>query len=284
MSYTNGRNFEPTVVRSKLADRGWRFRNSWWIFVPALSCGLLNFVGFFVAAIRTGKKKFWVGTALHAGILAAAIALSAISGQEKTGLKGALGSVGAIVFLAAIFAPIVHAAILNREYLRTLAEQEPWYGAPGPVPPPTPPAFMGMRSSDYFAQPDPRSGGAGAENRPGHLGSATSPAPVPPQPAQAWESPGTSSHQQSPAAPHSLDINEASASELVGQLQIDQALAERVVMVRGARGPFRNLDDLATAAGLLPHQLVRFRHRVTFKAPTTARDARSGPSGRVLDY
>ena len=51
------------------------------------------------------------------------------------------------------------------------------------------------------------------------------------------------------------------------------ALAQRIVTVRDARGGYRDIDDLASAANLQPHELIRLRNHLTFEqrpSPTPA--------------
>jgi serine/threonine protein kinase len=100
----------------KLASRQWRWLNSWWILPPILSCGVLGWLGFLVAAIQTGKKKYWVFCAIYATLF-----LIFFVGILVTPKGSVASNLAAIPFLGAWLAPAIHAAILNREYLRTLA-------------------------------------------------------------------------------------------------------------------------------------------------------------------
>ena len=60
MTYNSGSNARFRTPEETLANRQWRLLNSWWILPPVLSCGFLCWLGFLVAAIRTGKGKYWV--------------------------------------------------------------------------------------------------------------------------------------------------------------------------------------------------------------------------------
>lgn len=90
-----------------------------------------------------------------------------------------------------------------------------------------------------------------------------------------------------------LDVNSASARDLTSTLHIDPVLAERVVAVRNARGAYRDLNDLTTAAGLQPHELTRFRGKVSFGQAQSTADVPATknpttnfgqPGRRILDY
>jgi hypothetical protein len=164
-----------------------------------------------------------------------------------------------IPFLISTFGPIIHAAMWNKDYLTILAHKPVWYAQPGapPAGPPSP-SFLGVGNSDYLAPGSYR----------------TTPAQTPP--AAAAPVPPTGAAQ--------LDINRATASALTSDLRIDPALADHVIAVRDVHGGYRNLDHLAMAANLQPHQLVRFRSRVTFGADPGQQSPPTGPAGRILDY
>ncbi|MCV7260882.1 serine/threonine protein kinase [Mycobacterium shimoidei] len=115
MPYQGGTSARPTSPEDKLASRRWRLLNSWWILPPVLSLGFLSWLGFLVAAIRTGKRKYWIFSVIYSGMLVLAIAMVETS-------KGSLANtLSPIPIFAAWLWPTVHAAIVNREYLRTLA-------------------------------------------------------------------------------------------------------------------------------------------------------------------
>ncbi len=276
MSFTSGSPTAPSAAQAKLANKYWRWRNSWWIFAPIIGCGFFGFIGFLVAAIRTGKRHYWISTVIYASLGALAMALIIIAGEDKDSAKYVLGDIAIIPFLVAAFGPIIHAAIKNREYLTDLAEKSQWYevppGAAGHNTDPT--SFAGVSNSDYFAfgqeatpqEPDFRA----------QQPSAAPPADSPPN--------GSAVHSRS-ARRGDIDINRAGQAELATGLGIGDALAAQVISARSTHGRFNDLDDLANKASLQPHQLVRFRNMVTFgdfdngpQHPTT------GPTGRILDF
>lgn len=260
MTFTSG-SPNATSPEAKLASAKWRRANSWWVLVAPLSCGLLCFLGFLVAAIRTGKPKYWISTAVYAILFAIFVVMVTIQGPDST-----MSDLAMIPFFAVVIAPAVHAAIWNKEYLTTLAYKQAWhtrYAAPPQSLPPqqTTSGFMGVSNADYYAP--------GTAQPP--------PAPSVPSPPPAQQSVPAPSPQAT-----TLNINTASASELVAALGIDQALADRVIGARHARGGFRDIDDLATGAGLQPHQLIRFRNRVTFSTRPQGHDPNT-QTGRILD-
>lgn len=276
MTYTSGSPAPFNPAQAKLADRNWRWRNSWWIFAPIVGCGFFGFIGFLVAAIRTGKRHYWVATAAYAFAGVLSLTLVLVAGEKGTSRYDTLTGIAVIPFLIATFGPIIHAAIKNRDYLTTIAHKGTWYAQPQApaAPTPQPTSFMGVSNSDYFA---------------GNAPAAPSPAsgmPAAPQPTPApVQQPPTPPQPVAPTAPaRTVDINSATAADLASALNIDQVLASHVVAVRDARGGYRNIDDLAAAATLQPHQLVRFRNKVTFGENPGQQNPPTGPGGRILDY
>lgn len=105
-----------TTPQEKLASRRWRLLNSWWVLPPVLSFGVLGWLGFFVSAIRTGQTKYWMFSGLYATLFL--IFAVTVNTAPKDSL---VSDLAAIPFCLAWLGPTVHAAIVNREYLRTLA-------------------------------------------------------------------------------------------------------------------------------------------------------------------
>lgn len=274
MTYASGSDAHTAAAQAKLADKAWRLRNSWWILAPLLCCGFFGFVGFLVAAIRTGKRHYWVATGVYATACAVAMVFMVLAGEQGSKNYDAYSNIGTAIILVVTLAAIVHAAIKNQDYLTALAYRTTWYAQPQVAATEAPPSsFLGVSNRDYFAPeasaPAPPSGHSVAPPSSQPLSPG---APQPPAPSSEV----TSSEV--------IDINRASASDLVTTLRIDQALAEHVVSVRNARGGYRDFDDLATFAGLQPHQLIRFRQKVAFIHGSGRQDPPTGPAGRILDY
>jgi DNA uptake protein ComE-like DNA-binding protein len=77
-----------------------------------------------------------------------------------------------------------------------------------------------------------------------------------------------------------VDVNTATADDLIRALEFDPARAQRVVTERQARSGFASVDEFAFAAGLAPHQFAPLRTRLTCSPPTPPA---ASPQGRVLD-
>lgn len=67
-----------------------------------------------------------------------------------------------------------------------------------------------------------------------------------------------------PAVP--LDLNRASADDLLGLPGIGPVLARRIVEARRDRGTFRRVEDLLTVRGIGPRLLERLRPHLTLGA------------------
>lgn len=260
-----------TEAAAKLSDRGWRWRNSWWVWLPLISCGLLSWLGFIVAATRMKERRYWVAAAACGAFGMIAFALIGVDDGRDT----IFADVGTGAALLSMVVAATVAGIWNRDYLVKVAERQVsgyGYGAPTtprvPVPPPNAPqGFLGVSGAEYYAP----------------AGSAAPPAyqpPPPPPPAPAYRPPAPPT---SPVA-QGVDVNTATAEQLVADLAISPEVAARVVQRRDAVGRYASLDDLVADVGLQPHELVRFRNRVTFGADPTTQPPPSQPSGRVLDF
>jgi competence protein ComEA len=72
---------------------------------------------------------------------------------------------------------------------------------------------------------------------------------------------------QRPAAPaasaEKININTASADELVGLPGIGPAYAQRIVEYREKNGPFKRLEDLLNVRGIGEKTFARIRDRLT---------------------
>ncbi len=89
---------------------------------------------------------------------------------------------------------------------------------------------------------------------------------VPPlitRPLPRPQAPAPSRTAAAPACPERVEVNRATAAELTCLPGIGMVLAERLVSERAARGPFRDIGDLARVPGLGPKRLARLAGRVT---------------------
>lgn len=247
-----------TEAATKLNDSGWRRKSSWWVWVPIVSCGIASFVGFVVAGVRFQERRYWTAAAISGAGVALGFALVAIDNNRNT----VLADLGTGVLLITMVGSAIAAAVWNRDYLIKLAERDVYGNRPyaSPAAAPASQGFLGVDNTQYYA-PAP----------------ATTPSPQAPPPSSPPPAP---SYRAAPET-QSVDINRATAEELVAALAVSSDVAARVVQGRSRRGSYSGLDDLASGAGLQPHELVRFRNRVTFggQHPPPSR-----PAGRVLDF
>ncbi|WP_276782327.1 helix-hairpin-helix domain-containing protein [Actinomyces gerencseriae] len=114
------------------------------------------------------------------------------------------------------------------------------------------------------------------------------PFPVPPTPLASSAPPiSPASAPSLPTTPAlaRVDVNTASSEDLLSLPTLDPAAVARIITARGERGGFRDINDLALAAALQPHQLVALQDRVSFSqfehpgGPTH----RAHTHGRILD-
>ncbi|WP_068403324.1 hypothetical protein [Kribbia dieselivorans] len=129
---TNSSGLTPLTPEQKLANDAWRRRNSLWIFIPFVSFGVLSWLGFLIAGVRTGEKRYFWPAAGYAVVVAIMFASSAPEGESTGPLFG-------VALTVAWIGATVHSAILNRGYLTTLAQRGTWYGQVASSTPPPPP-------------------------------------------------------------------------------------------------------------------------------------------------
>jgi hypothetical protein len=123
---------------------------------------------------------------------------------------------------------------------------------------------LGNPAADYLAARSPAGGTGG----------------VPPTTAAGAARSAT--QEGGPPLPAPVEANTAS-QRTIGRLPgVTPALARRWVAERRRRGGFSDIDDLATALDLQPHEIVRLRPRLSFAAPGGGPKRRLG-RGRILD-
>jgi competence protein ComEA len=67
-----------------------------------------------------------------------------------------------------------------------------------------------------------------------------------------------------------IDINTASAAELVSLDGIGKAYAEKIVAYRKANGPFKTTEDIMKVVGIGKATWEKNKDKITVGAPTTA--------------
>jgi hypothetical protein len=101
----------------------WFLHGGWYLFVIVLSFGMLSFVPFLHAAVRTRRPLMWLSLALYT---AAVVALFTIAGTANVG-----GSAIGLMIVAS-----VHAVLLRQRVWPSSARATPASGiADGPVDP-----------------------------------------------------------------------------------------------------------------------------------------------------
>ncbi|MBI3950991.1 MAG: helix-hairpin-helix domain-containing protein [Acidobacteria bacterium] len=76
------------------------------------------------------------------------------------------------------------------------------------------------------------------------------------------------SEAQTPPSPNQLvNINKASAAQLVRLLSLGQMVADAIVRYRERNGPFKDIQDITNVEGISPEILEKIRERITIDAP-----------------
>lgn len=280
MNYASNKpvGLQPTAGQ-KLASGKWRLRHSAWLLAPILGIGLFSWVGFVYVAARTKKRRWWIISAIYAALAASLFVLD--EANRSTGVQ-AFADVGGLVLLATWIGGVIHAVILNKEYLRWRASVVPWYTEG--TPPQAPPAESRQLGQPTFNVPGVDSA---AYYQPNRATPAPGPRPwTPPPPSgPAQFVPPSPAPAPAPAQFGPVHVNTATAQDVARLPGIDDVLARHILSVRDAQGRFRDNDDFVRSTGLQPHQYTRIAHLVVVDAPTTEQGGqRQGPpGGRILD-
>jgi len=80
-------------------------------------------------------------------------------------------------------------------------------------------------------------------------------------------------------APRRIDLNTATAAELMLLPRIGPALAQRIIEHRERRGPYRSIEDLEAVKGIGRRTIERLRPLVTLTLPLSTPD-RNVPAAR----
>ena len=73
--------------------------------------------------------------------------------------------------------------------------------------------------------------------------------------------------EAAPNQPSLINLNTATAKELIRLPQIGPKTAERILSYRETHGPFKRVDDLTAVKGIGPRTLERLRELVTLQTP-----------------
>lgn len=279
----------------------WKLVNSLWIAPIVVGMGIFSLLGWLWAGILAKSPKVWRAVLLW-GVVVALSFLSIALGEDKDSAWNALG--GAL-FIISWFGSFAHALIIRGTVLREIVSREEelarlraLYGthrvpsrsttARAPVDDrlsrrlssrdPLPPELE-VDMSQYYEQPPPRTAWA----PPVATRSSSAPPSSTPAESRSSSAPATSTPAPPsaiPSEPALVDVNTAPSTALLGLPALDRVTVERIVAAREERGGFHDLNDLASAAALQPHQLVALQGRVSF-----SRFRRPGTQvhGRILD-
>ncbi len=232
--------YPPQLATHPARKLSWRILHSLWLTIPIFGLGCLGGVGLIYVGVQAGRKPWWIAGIGYVVVASAAFALVGESPEATPALDFYTG-----LYLAAWLACIVHACLINSQWLRWKATHVPWYERMSPAP-------VGHTSpAGPMASLIPHTTPA----------SVTSPSGGP------------------------LNVNTVSVEQLAGLPGFDTARAARTVAERGARGGFASVTDFASAAGLAPHEWVRVRDLVSCPPPHSAppTSPSGSPPGRILD-
>jgi helix-hairpin-helix protein len=254
-----------------------RYGQGIWVVVPSLVFGFFTWLSFLILGLRA-RRRDWILTGAGYGVYSA-LAFFALGRPEVENDETANAFLGAALFLA-WFGGALHTGLVYHGLVRRpqAAAGPPELGVRrrrrGEVTAGAAPTGddlglgLGDPAADYLA----------ARNPPGGTGG------VPPATAAGAARSSTPSAGGAPLeAP--VEANTASQRTLGRLPGVTPALARRWVAERRRRGGFRDIDDLASALELQPHEIVRLRPRLSFAAPGDGPRRRlpgRGP-GRILD-
>ncbi|HEV8623019.1 MAG TPA: helix-hairpin-helix domain-containing protein [Acidimicrobiia bacterium] len=227
-----------------------------WVVVPSLVFGFFTWLSFLILGLRA-RRRDWILTGAAYGVYSALV-FFALGRPEVENDDTANALLGAALFLA-WFGGAIHTGFAYYAFARSPQAEGTapagWRPARGANPAAPAVDDLGLRlgnpAGEYLAASNPVATPlAGA-------------APLPPP----------------------VEANTAGQRTLARLPGVTPALARRWVAERNRRGGFRDIDDLAAALELQPHEIVRLRPRLSFAAQGGGprRHLPGRGSGRVLD-
>ena len=255
---------KPSVSsRPERPDPLRRYGGRIWVVVPSLCLGFLTWVSFVMLGLWA-RRRDWILTGAAYGVYSALIFFAL--GRPEVDNDDTANALLMAAFFVAWFGGALHAGMAYYSFVRssqageaaptdwrTPARRSRGRGGAGPPFPVADDAGLGLGNpaADYLAAAQPV---------------ATSPRDSTPLPAP-------------------VEANTASQRALGRLPGVTPALARRWVDERRRRGGFRDIDDLAAALDLQPHEIVRLRPRLSFAAPGDGPKRRfpGRGRGRVLD-
>jgi DNA uptake protein ComE-like DNA-binding protein len=231
-----------------------RYGDSVWVVVPSLVFGFFTWLSFFILGIR-GRRRDWMMTGAAYAVYSA-LAFFAL-GRPEVDADDTAGAFLGFAVLVAWIGGSIHVLVANRAFQRVRLAS----GLPEPD---------RARRATALAPAPADDVGLGLGNPAAEYLAASQPVATPPPGSPAPEAP--------------VEANTASQRTLSRLPGVTPALARRWVSERRRRGGFRDLDDLAAALDLQPHEIVHLRPRLSFTAQGSGRRRPRLPGrGRVLD-
>lgn len=234
-----------------------------WVVVPSLFGGFFTWLSFLILGVRARRRE-WVVAATAYGVYSA-LAFFALGRPEVDADETATTLLG-FAMLVAWFGGLLHIGLTYQVFTRSgLA------GATAPAGWPSPARRHRRRAAGAPVEPAGDDLGLGLGNPAADYLASSQPVATPPPDAASLPPP--------------VEANTASQHTLARLPGVTPALSRRWVEERGRRGGFRDIDDLAAALELQPHEIVRLRPRLSFAAPGTGPKRRlpGRGRGRVLD-
>jgi DNA uptake protein ComE-like DNA-binding protein len=227
-----------------------------WVLIPSWVFGFFTWVTFFTLGVRA-RRRDWILTGAAYAVFSA-LAFFAFGRPEVENDDTANTLLGFALMVAWIGGAI-HAGITYWISLQGVAQ--PARAASGRRP---------ARRRNAAPAPTSDDLGLGFGNPAADYLASSQPVATPPA-GTAIEAP--------------VEANTASQRTLTRRLPgVTPDLARRWIAERQRRGGFRDIDDLATALQLQPHEIVRLRPRLSFAEPGPGPKRRLLPGrGRVLD-
>ena len=245
-----------------------QYGRGFWTVAPSVFGGFFTWVSFLILGIRA-RRRDWIVTATAYGVYSA-LAFFALGRPEFDADETGQTLMGFGILVAWIGGAI-HAALAYQAFSRSGLAAE------------TAPA--GWRPSSAA-----RSSPSGRRNR--RRGTARPAAPANDDLGLGLGNPAAdylassqpiATPQGSEPLPPPVEANTANQRTLARLPGVTPALARRWVDERNRRGGFRDIDDLAAALELQPHEIVRLRPRLSFTAQGPKRRLPGRGRGRVLD-
>lgn len=281
MTSRNGK-FKELSPEEKLASPEWRKKQRWWIYFSLWSLGILGWLSFVIARIRTRRDSGWLGMGIIFLIPALVFVVWTPGGLFGNILAFFNWLVPAVVAWGSNDRYLVELAYRGQEipqkYLdeweagnkkESSDSQQPGHLEVAPAKEVHPTRNLSdARLEDFF-------GSSAAATVVG--------TDVPVSKSQGSDNVPT--HREEPKRDPRVDINTSSSEAIAAFTGVPEALAKRIVAIRDVRGPYRGLEDLTQAANLQPHELLRLRDRLIFSQPIQS-DPNPNPNrlgGRVLD-